>query len=265
MIMRSQYDAFAGKDNVDTSQFSVNPFQRVEIIIGSGSSSAALDRTVPEFFPQLEGTGFLVEQADYPVLCSLVVPSSSVGTALILRQGDIVEASFKGLYISHPRLLGALPENRPYKLSLILFKNGTKYYNQLSDPQVAYGISIRTVSLTATLNDTRIYVPPGVRALTGLQFSIRGAASVTGATATFVDSSGNSILNAPPVSQQIGSAIVSYGDAGNSPASEIVPDPTGGFRIKFGKLVVPSGAAELALTINGTTFTITTGYAGIWS
>jgi hypothetical protein len=261
--MRSQYDAFAGKGNVDTSQFGVNPFQRVEIIIGAGSN--APDRTTPEFFPQLEGSGFWVERADYPVLCSIVSPATNVDQSFVLRDGDKFMAPFKGLYISHPLLNLLLPNSAPIKLSLILFKGGSTFENSYANPVSRSNLASRVLTNTTTSQSRAVFVPPGVRYLDKLRSIILNTTVDAPPTASFADKNNITAVNIANVTQQILGVTQTYvGNNGQYIAAQVGSKIGSASVFDWPPMIVPGNAAELIVTFVGTGLG-SNDLNGIWS
>jgi hypothetical protein len=242
--MRSQYDSFAGKGNVDTSQFGVNPFQRVEIIIGA--SSNAPDRSVPEYFPQIEGTGFWVERVDYPVLLSIVSPSNNVDQAFAPREGDKFLTPFKGLYLSHPQLTlsGSL---QPIKLSLIVFKQGAVFENS-AVPPITRGAVSGTVSGGGGIATGRFYLPLGLRVIEEAQM-VLSATTISGVVATFLDKFLNNAANAATILAPNG---VTYGAFNVGYSAALVSGASNAGIYRFPSMPIPSNAVELKIDVSGT-------------
>lgn len=149
------------KTNTQLAKYGVNPFQRVEINISN------VNRSTPEFFAQLEGEELIVERCDYPVILSLVNPSTSVEQAYVLRDGMRIRASFKGIYIAHP-LLPQFADRQPARLSLIVSKNDAATDNSYANP-VSRFPAMYNVSSNAVSCNIRLYVPPGCRQIKKLK------------------------------------------------------------------------------------------------
>lgn len=251
--MLSPYDnPSVSRGNVNTSQFGVTPFQRVEIIIG-GNAGVSVDRTTPEFFPQIEGDGFYVEQCDFPVTVSLVDPSISLGRGLTLRDGVSVNSPFKGLYLSHANFSSG-SNAQTYTLTLIVFKNGSKFSNDLNSSITRVNSSYRVMAGgTATIQQVAVYIPPGARVCKYLQVRASGT-TVLRADIGFSDANAATIIAPVAIQQSINGVVVTYNNASPPPRfSSQRADVAGVIALEWAKdLYVPSRAAELVVTVEGT-------------
>lgn len=227
------------------AQYSIAPFERKEIIIGA-TGGAAPNRVAGQLIPELEGTGFYVERADYPVLANFGHGMGGLESSINLRDGLEIDASFKGITLTHPLI------NVAAKLTLILLKNGVKLSNQLDDPVSRMNFAFRTISNTALLQSVGIFVFPGARSIKNLQAVVQAATTTTQVVASFIDAAGNTISAASNFTQQVGAVAAAYTQTGSamSPNSALVIGPSTVYT--FPTLFVPTPAVELQIAVIGT-------------
>ena len=187
MTSRSPYGP---ANSQQANVYGIAPFQRVEIpIINRG---VGIDRQNGENFPQLEGDGFIIERADFPV--SIAVNSTQTSPAQTIQAFDGKEfyGQFKGLTISHPPF--TLGVNASSSLTIIIFKGEKpRTLNSLAYPISRASVPVRIVTTTALALQYRMKVDTfAARMLKGHEILI-AATTVTDAYANFNDSTGSLI------------------------------------------------------------------------
>ena len=229
-----------------SAQFAANP------LIVFAQALYDIDRSNGQFFPQVEGDGFYVEQCDYPVIVSLIDQSTGVERTFILSTGMEVCARFKGLTLVHP-LLTRVFQNDTHTLKLVMFRGGSKR-NQFAYPFLG-GLppSVRQITNTAVLQSVGIAIPPGARAVEGLHLLLTGTAITSAVVVGNVIRNGAifSAVSAPVSVVQNGAAY----NANNALSIGMNTRAIGAASIAaeyLGKIILPTWANELQVTIVGT-------------
>ena len=238
-------------------QFNVAPFQRVEINIGN------IDRSQGVVIPELEGYGFYVERSDYPVFLNVVNQTPLLQASIIARDGVECDTPFKGLILTHPLI------NTTMVLSIIIFKTPcARYTNQLGNAISRLLLSTRIIGNTLTQQLLGIYVPPGVRFLSGVQVSVTG----TTATSAFIQAygvNGGAVVAPTNLTAIVAGAPVVYNVASQggvfSGAFRATAFGGGGFTAEFPySLVIPTQINEVQISINGSGLTGVNNVTGYW-
>ena len=236
-------------DSQGTARFSAAPFQKFEI------SMAGIDRTEPELFPFLEGEYLYCDRGDYPALINLVLPTKGIQISQVFKTGLQIKAPFKGISVSHP-LLSSIFGSK-YTLSFIIGKvNGVEVSNNLGDAAMPMSIAYRVVSNTALSQVIRLFVPPGARRIRKFFATLATQTTVTQASLQFVDAGGISFIQgSSSISQQVAAAVVTYNGNpfyGSTSLVTTTGPVAGTSYLAASDLVVPTGAVEVDITINGT-------------
>lgn len=235
-------------NNIQNPQYGINPFERKEIVIGSAVAGVVPDRSAGQYIETLEGLGFYIERCDWPILLNVNSQGGGIQVSINARDGLEFTGSFKGLTITHPAL------NIAGVLTLILYKTPeAKITNQLDNPVTRFQISQRSITNTALQQQIGIFIPPGTRSIKNLQ-AFAGAITYPGVSAQFVDKTGAIITCPTSLVQQVGTAQVAYT---LTPAAIFAQGQVVGTAgiANFNNIFVPSGAAEIVLTANGTGLT----------
>lgn len=237
--MRSFYEP----SSQDTARYSLNPFQRVEIDIGG------INRLAGEVLPQIEGTGFIVERADWPVIISLVAPANVIQQAYPAKNGLIVKAPFKSLCITHPLLTPQAGQT--IRVSLIVFRGEHEMGNEFVDPCFNLPPSILQLVNTAVTQNYSILIPPGCKYLRKLGVNL---------VFTTITAAQWTVNN--PLSAALGSVIVTdpvtnltYGTTGNSLQGVFEAKPTGiatTAKLEARDILIPSQASSISIVVLGT-------------
>jgi len=233
-------------DSLASSRYGINPFQRIELNIGG------VDRTNAEFFPTFEGEELYVERCDFPVLFTLVGPSSGVATSFVAATGKRLRAPFKGIYIAHPLLSPTFAGK--FSISLIISKHAAGYDNSLGDQSLAMLPAFRMTVNTGATQNMAVYVPPGARRIRSFQ-NVVTATGLTQAFLNLVDQDGVTVQNIVSISQLQAGAVVAYNQAAAASyalkttamviASQVL--------IEAYDIMLPSNTRELLIGISGTT------------
>lgn len=226
----------------DAAQLSINNFHRVEINVGFSSGKPFVGQYVPE----IEGTSIYVERCDFPFLFTYHNQKGSNNQAIVLRDGLMLNSPFKGFTVSLPDGVQNLISNST--LSLIVCKNGAVYDNNLQTAITRLGPSFRAITSTSVSQTLGIYIPPGVRAFDSALMSVFGSTTITLAQAQFVDSTGT-VISGVLATQNVGGSPQTYNGA------SVIPLVVNGFVASHPKIIIPTGAVELQMAINGTGLT----------
>jgi hypothetical protein len=226
--------------NQNNPQYGINPFQRYKIQLGPN-----IDRSNGQYFPEVEGTGFYIERADYPVLLSFNSQGGGIDQSMSARDGGQAKTQFKGLTVTHP-ILDVLCE-----ISIIVFKGDAEFTNQLDSPVARLLAPTRTVTNTPALQVMGMYIYPGVRAVKNLQ-AICQAATVTFSTASFYDKNGAVISSPKVISQNFAGANVVYNGTNSVAYATNIYISGGVAVVQYPLMYIPSQAVELQVAIQGT-------------
>jgi hypothetical protein len=225
----------------------LNPFQRVEIVIGV-DGSVTLDRSSGEYFGQYEGSSIYVERADWPVQFLMNSQYGGLEQAILLRDGLKLTADFKGFTLSHP------PLNRNAKISLMIGKNGADYDNSLDTPVTRLLIPFRIAQNIGTFADIRAYIFPGVRSIRNLQASCASATPLTANSCyvVFYDKNNAVITATTNITQNIGGTLVTYNGASVNGIQGTTIVGANNQTVNFPVIFIPTNAVEMSVSLNGT-------------
>lgn len=247
-------------NNQQNAQFNVAPFQRIEIILSAPLIANAPDRSLGEFFPQYEGCGVFIERADFPVQITLVSQSPILSQAFFARDGDMVNAPFKGINIVHPPMQtgssgGQSADNA--KLVILIYKQSGSYQNSYSDPITRLVPPFRLITNTALSLIAGIYIPPGVRLIRKLSVVVPYSTLTANPSWALINSilnnmSGPGVINGQPIGVSPG--FNSYGLAavisGQFRAGNTLVGPSSLFEQDI--IPIPQGATEVQVSFTGT-------------
>lgn len=228
-------------DSLSAARYALNPLHRLTIELGPN-----IDRSQGVYFPEPEGTSFIVEAADFPVLLAPnVSQGAGLGNSLVLRDGLEFKYPFKGWVLQHPSL------NRRARATILVLKDGATASNQLNDPVSRLSASYRVISAAGAQVVAGVYIPDGVRAIRNLQAAI-AATTFTQAFLTFIDINGAALAAPTSLTRNIASVPTAYPLGSYSVQAQSLYQPSGAGVANFGTIVFPADAVECQITLIGT-------------
>lgn len=237
---RSLYDS--GGSQLAGATQNVQPFQFVEINLRR--SAAGISQIDGQYLPQLEGFGFTVLQADWPVTITPNAQQARYSVGIPARTGVECAVQFKGLTLSYPEV------SEDYRLRLVVWKQNVRYSEAGAVPrfgslgQIAVSVS-SAVQITAS-----IWIPEGARFLESLSIYVANTTNNGCLLQTFtaanvaVQTNGNFTDNR--------NGIV-YGQINPLQQNGIPFTPSPSLtKFVFDPMVIPTNACRFSFNITGT-------------
>lgn len=232
----------------NAAQFAFNPLQKQIVSLYN------VDRTQGLPVPECEGNYLYVDQADYPVIISFVNAATNVFQSYVARNGLMVKAPFKGIFLTHPLLNPGSGNVQQPKLILITGKNDATIENDLAAPFASMPTSARTLGNTALSQIFAVYMPPGTRRIEKLEFNFAGT-TITAAQYQLTNNGNNSSGYGGILDQYGNSYAASVPLAGNLAIVNIATAPVQTWQMKGGEIMVPSYCDGIQITLTGTGLT----------